>query len=177
MYHAHSHIHLFPLASFLSVSRVPTGLNSRSHRHQNPLRITAFRVHVILCVLWHLFYDCLHIKYLNKQNGGLAAARGESHSFPCDGRRRAGRSWVCGGGRQNVRHSEEKCSAWLQSKRPTTGFFSSHTQQRWQQHHQSVTVLAPVARKNSARCGAWISIEHQGKNTPGKKWYKTTAKY
>lgn len=126
MSHTHSHIHLFPPASFLSMSRVPTGLNSGSRRHQNPLRITALRANVILCMLWHLFYDCLHIKYLNKQNGGLAAARRESHSFPCGGRWRAGRSWVCGGGRQNARHSEEKCSAWLQSKFPTTFFFNSH---------------------------------------------------
>lgn len=78
-------------------------------------------------MLWHLFYDCLHIKYLNKQNGGLAAAGGESYSFPCGGRQHAGWSWVCVGGRRNARHSEEKCSAWLQSKRPTTGFFSPLT--------------------------------------------------
>lgn len=103
MFHANSHTHLFPPASFLSTSRVPTGLNSGSRTHQKPLGITAFRAHVILCMLWHLFYDCLHIKYLNKQNGGLAAARGESHSFPCGGRQHACGSvvsvwWREGGG-------------------------------------------------------------------------------
>lgn len=54
-------------------------------------------------------------------------------------------------------------------------FFPTYTQQRWRQSHQSATVLAPVAHKNAARRGAWISIARQGKNTPGKKWYKTTA--
>lgn len=40
--------------------------------HNGLLSLTA---HVILCMLWHLFYDCLHIKYLNKQNGGADCCR------------------------------------------------------------------------------------------------------
>lgn len=106
--------------------------------------------------------------------GGWLLPKGRAIHFHAAGdSMRVGRECVVEGGR--MLDTVKRNAPLGSNQRARCRFFPPHTQQRWRQSHQSATVLAPVAHKNAACRGAWISIARHGKNAPGKKWYKTTA--
>lgn len=90
-----------------------------------------------LFLFWHLFYDCLHIKYLNKQNlvlglrfaqgwwGGGGGVREEEdgwwHSFRKWAKKRRRAEAAAAVERQDKKKKKKKSFAWLQSKRAEEG--------------------------------------------------------